>query len=117
MENIRFLTDEKAKEIVKEWLDSLKSVDYENLFPSCIGEKIRLWCAEIDSFQFRYARLEDYAIMVRDYISQVKENDETLEEAVDEVASSDSSKFSSREYFKILIITAKRKAQLCKNEM
>ncbi|MEQ3387587.1 hypothetical protein AAA126_15470 [Phocaeicola dorei] len=102
MENIRFLTDEKAKEIVKEWLDNWKSVNYENLFPSCIGEKIRLWCAEIDSFQFRYARLEDYAIMVRDYISQVKENDETLEEAVDEVASSDSLKFSNREYFKIL---------------
>ena len=42
--------------------------------------------------------------MVRDYINQVKENDEILEEVVDGVASSHSYQFSERDYFRIIAV-------------
>ncbi len=102
MEDIKFLEDEPSREMLDIWLKYQKELVRENLLPSCIGEKIQVWSSNIDYYQQLHTPIEEYAGMVRDYIHQVKENDETLEEVVDKVASSHSYQFSDRDYFRIL---------------
>lgn len=102
MDNIQLLDDERSRIIAKECDDKLKMKCDFDLSPSYIGEKIQLWFAEIDRSQQRYNRLDDYAILLREYNSQVRKNDEVLEEVVDGIIASEGSKFPDRVYFRIL---------------
>ena len=104
MEEIKFLEDDQSRAMLDIWLKYQKELVADNLSPSCIGEKIQVWSSNIDYYQQLYTPIEEYAGMVRDYINQVKENDEILEEVVDGVASSHSYQFSERDYFRIIAV-------------